>query len=652
MNRLNHQEEDPSEKRTLPAEIQSGVSGFRIPTPIALVALAILALLIYSDTFSSPFHFDDSHSISKNPKIRDLSNFLALPGPRYIAQLSFALNYQFGGLNVFGYHCVNLSIHILNGFLVYALVLLFYQSTSISTASGMTSASLSSRWIAFAVALLFISHPIQTQAVTYIVQRYASLAALFYLIAIACYLKWRLHPKSSTGRGVWYIAAILSTLLAMKTKENSFTIPLMLLLIETTLLGPIKRKVWIGLIPFILMLAIIPYSHPEALMDDGSGLGGRTQEIGRSDYLFTQFRVMMTYLRLLILPIHQNLDYDYPLYTTLGEFPVFLSLLFLLSLTGLAIYLVLRPRLTGGNSQSSSTSGGFVGVELRLIGFGILWFFLTLSVESSVIPLEDVIFEHRLYLPSIGFLLSLLLVIRGTLDRFHLHPRSLFVLLALIILTFSIAAFQRNRIWKDEVTLWRDVVEKSPHKVRARYNLAEALQTARRPKESVEQYLMAVKINPKYAKAYYNLAAVYLQLDSPTDAIDAYERALMLRPKAPEVHNNLANVLASQGRFSEAIKTYKKALVLRPNKVNSHFNLAIAYSNLGRQEEAILEYKTTLDLDPNFILASFNLGALYAQRGRIEEAKAYFENALRIKPDFQMAQQALRNISQQHTADP
>ena len=520
----------------------------------------------------------------------------------------------------------------------------------LSNTSGVTSGSLSSRWIAFAAALLFICHPVQTQAVTYIVQRFASLSALFYLLTLACYILWRLAPQQTKGRGAWYIAAILSALLAMKTKENAFTIPLMLLLIETVLLGPIKRKTWAGLIPFFLMLVIIPYSHPEVLLDGGSGLEGSAQEIGRFNYFITQFRVLMTYIRLLILPINQNLDYDYPIYTSLFEFPVFLSLLFLLSLIGLAIYLILRSRLHGESSQPSSS--GSDEYELKLIGFGILWFFLTLSVESSVIPLEDLLFEHRLYLPSFGFFLSFLLVTRRVFDRLRFPPLSLFVFLGLIIFTFSIATFKRNRVWKDEVRLWTDVVEKSPDKVRARYNLAEALQTAKRFDASVNEYLMTVKIDPQYAKAYYNLAAVYLKLNRPTDAIDAYERAAMLRPKAPEVHNNLANVFSSQGRFSEAIFSYKKALRLRPDKVNSHFNLAIAYSNAGRQEEAILEYKTTLDLDPNFILAYFNLGALYAQKGRIEESRAFFENALRIKPDFLLAQQALRNISQQHTADP
>ncbi|MBI4412257.1 MAG: hypothetical protein HY541_07225, partial [Deltaproteobacteria bacterium] len=266
----------------------------QFPPTVVLFVFCLLAGLIYSNTFSNPFLFDDTGNIEGNPLIRDLANFLNLSGTRYVGYLTFALNYQFGGLNVFGYHLVNLLIHIANGFLVYWLVVLLvrvFPSPFPPPPGGRGRGE----GIALIAALLFIVHPIQTQAVTYIVQRFASLVTLFYLLAVVCYLKWRLFGETTdqgpgtrdqklqvTGHGspvtglfkrsrVWYVASLLSTLLAMKTKENSFTLPLMILLVEWIFFRRITRKQWLILIPFLLTLFIIPlslsYQEPSTVVD-------------------------------------------------------------------------------------------------------------------------------------------------------------------------------------------------------------------------------------------------------------------------------------------------------------------------------------------------------------------------------------------------
>jgi len=282
-----------------------------------LLLLSILAILIYSNTFSASFQLDDVTNIGDNLQIRNLSN-LPLSESRYVGYLSFALNYHFGQRNVFGYHLVNLLIHITNGFLVYFFVLLLLripQPSLTPHASPLTNAS----GIALATALLFVVHPVQTQAVTYIVQRFASLAALFYLLTVLLYLKWRLTEPENRHRFLWYAGALLSTILAMKTKEISFTLPLMLILIEVVFFGSPTRKQWIALIPFLLTLLIIPLSHPGKIGELEAGFAKGTTEISRLDYLFTQFRVILTYVRLLVLPIHQNVDYDYPISHSLLE---------------------------------------------------------------------------------------------------------------------------------------------------------------------------------------------------------------------------------------------------------------------------------------------------------------------------------------------
>jgi len=296
--------------------------------------LALLATLIYSNTFSVPFVFDDTRNIVENPRIKDLKNFLDFSGSRYIGFLSFALNYYFGELNLFGYHLVNLTIHIANGFLVYLLVSLLLRTPRITS----SDLAIQSPWIGFATALLFISHPIQTQAVTYIVQRFASLATLFYLLAAVCYLTWRLAPSERRSRYLWYCASLLSTVLAMKTKEISFTLPAMLLLIEKVFFRRREGKQWIVLVPFLLTLLIIPLSRIDMAGGASEGFAQETTAISRSDYLFTQFRVILTYVRVLLFPIDQNLIYDYPIFHSFFEPQVFLSFLLNAILLGLSLY--------------------------------------------------------------------------------------------------------------------------------------------------------------------------------------------------------------------------------------------------------------------------------------------------------------------------
>ncbi|MBI5756468.1 MAG: tetratricopeptide repeat protein, partial [Nitrospirae bacterium] len=220
---------------------------------IALSLIVITTLLIYSNTFSSSFHFDDRTSIIINNKILDLSNFLDLSGTRYVGELSFALNYHFGQFNVSGYHLVNIVIHIINGLLVWWLVILTFKTPQMG---GLTNNSRLNSLIALASSLVFVSHPIQTQAVTYIVQRYASLATLFYLLSVVLFVKWRLS-SGSVSRVVFYLFSILSAVLAMKTKEISFTLPFVILLYEGIFFRDRWRRVY-HLIPFLLTLPVIP----------------------------------------------------------------------------------------------------------------------------------------------------------------------------------------------------------------------------------------------------------------------------------------------------------------------------------------------------------------------------------------------------------
>ncbi|MBI2340885.1 MAG: tetratricopeptide repeat protein [Deltaproteobacteria bacterium] len=632
------------------------------PLPV-LILLALVAVLIYSNTFSSPFHFDDRLNLVENPQIKNLANFRDFSGTRYVGFLSFALNYHFGGLNVFGYHLVNILIHITNGFLVYSLILLLFAAVQVSerridsvrAKGGYRGASgkAPDTSIALATALLFIAHPVQTQAITYIVQRFASLMTLFYLLALVCYLKWRFG-----GRLFWYVASLTATVLAMKTKENSFTLPFMILAVEMVFFKPLTIKQWKTLIPFLLTLSIIPLSQGNAL-GEAERFARDTTAISRVEYLFTQFRVIVTYLRLLVFPINQNLDYDYPIYHSLFDASVATSFIFIVSLLALAVNLFrgLNPRL-------------------KLIAFGILWFFLTLSIESSIIPISDVIFEHRVYLPSIGLFTSVGASLH--IGRKWISPKWGMAGIGIVVLLFSTAAYRRNAIWKDDMVLWRDVVAKAPKKARPNNNLAVAyknkgmLEAAIRQSHiasdldpnyadahgnlggvyddqgrydaAIQEYLLVLKLEPNNIKAYNNLGIAYKNLGRLNEAIEAYQMVLKLQPGSAMAHSNLGNVYADQGRYDAAVQEYNFALKLDRDFGDAHYNLANAYAIQGRLEVAIHEYRMALKFQPENADAHYNLGTVYMSKGNREAARKEFEETLKIKSDYAEARRALDEL--------
>jgi len=629
---------------------------------IVLLLLSLLAILIYSNTFSASFQFDDTPNIGDNPRIRNFSSLL-LSETRYVGFLSFALNYHFGELNVFGYHLVNLAIHITNGFLVYTLILILFKTPRIQSSSLNLDQSY---WIALSTALLFVAHPVQTQAVTYITQRFASLAALFYLLAVVLYLKWRLAPSEAKSQSLWYAGALLSTVLAMKTKEITFTLPFMLLLVEAIFFGSFTKKRWITLIPFFLTLPIIPLSPlVEGFGERGDIIARETTAISRMDYLFTQFSVIMTYLRLLVFPVHQNLDYDYPIYHSLFEPIVFFSFLFLSALLGLAFYfLFFSQRSTRHNL-------------LKLIGFGLLWFFLTLSIESSIIPIEDVILEHRLYLPSVGFFLAGSAAVLGLSDRWWKINA---IAIGVVVAVLSVATYQRNLVWEDELALWSDVVQKSPNRARGRYNLGNAYEHLGRFDEAIQEYKTAlalkpddaethlnlgniygamghvdqaiqeyktvIALKPDFAATHYDLGIVYKNLDRLEEAIQEFQIALKLQPDFFQAHINLGNTYEALGHHDAAILEFKTVLALKPDFAVAHYDLGVVYKDFGRLEETIQEFQITLKLQPDFMQAHYSLGQVYQQMGRIQEAIHEFEQALQINPDYDPARQALKSLHQ------
>lgn len=544
---------------------------------VHIIIIALIGLLCYSNTLNVPFQWDELAFIEDYPIVKDISYFLEPSkaiGPgfhqlrnRYIGFLTFALNYKANGLDVTGYHIVNISIHIINSLLVYLLVVLSFKTPFLSESVSFNKSKL----MALFSALLFVSHPIQTEAVTYIFQRLASLVTMFYLLSLVCYIKFRLpdteYSNSSsslnrsffTSASAYYLLSILFVVFAMKTKENAFTLPVVITMYEFFFFDGQLKKRLLRLFPILLTLLIIPLTLTGIDRPPGEIIGGMADaargdaNIERLDYMFTQFRVIVTYIRLLFLPINQNIDYDYPVFHSFFDQQVLLSFLFLFSIFCFAVYLFYRSRRTNH--------------ALRLTAFGIFWFFITISVESSVIPIPMMINEYRVYLPSASAIAGITTGIFLAFEKLKGKKSRIIAasLLVLIPLFFSHEAYKRNGIWKNEISLWEDVVAKSPQKARGHNNLGFFYASEGNINKAIEHYLIAIKIDPFQAKTYNNLGTIYGNKRMNDMAMECFRTAVKLKPDFAEAHCNLGLTYLNKGLIDEARQEFETALQINPD---------------------------------------------------------------------------------------
>jgi hypothetical protein len=439
--------------------------------------------------------------------------------------------------------------------------------------------------IAFFTALLFAVHPVQTQAVTYVVQRFASLATMLWMLSLVSYIQSRLLPGTDSGgikRSALYMLSLISAILAMKTKEFALLLPIVIAMYDLMFLEGSLKKRFQRLTPIILTMTIVPLS---LISSSVSGLGksdakiwGQQEIISRADYLFTQFRVIVTYIRLLLFPANQRFDYDYPIYRSFFIPEVVISFLLLLMIFLGGVCLL-------GLSRDSARKNRHL---YRLMAFGIFWFFITISAESSIIPIADVIFEHRLYLPSIGFFLALVSAVE--LLRVQWPERTsvqtgLVVALMLVATGLSVATYARNSFWGDRVGFLENEVRLSPGKDRPRTLLGVMYGELGRMDEAVYQLKIATATNPKYGGAHYNLAITYLRMGRLDEAASEYKQTIALKFDYADAHASLGEIYEKQGLLEEAASEYSIALMLSPMSEKTQNNLRNVNRNLlGRRK--------------------------------------------------------------------
>jgi len=535
--------------------------------PVAAVVL--LGLGAYANSHRGDMVYDDLRQIRDNPAVRDPVGLLrgtargSVPPNRVVGYLTFAANHRAGGLVVEGWHAVNLAVHLAAALLLLALVQALFRTPRLAGSALGTHAGT----VAFAAAALFVTHPLQSQAVSYLVQRLTSLAAALYLAAAVAYLAWRRRQEDGAPRPAtawaWYSLSLCAAFLALRTKEIAFTLPLALLLVERLLHGPLALRRWLALAPFGLLAAVIPLTLVRIGGPAGQTIGdadrlSRVQTgVSRLDYLRTEIPVIASYLRLLLWPEGQTVDHPDVIHRSFLAPPVLLSGLLLLGLLALAAWLVWR---------TAPSSPRRLDPAARLVGLGILWFFLALAVESSLIPIADTMVEHRAYLPAAGFFLATstgmaLLLARG---RTAFPARAFAAGSLALALALGFATLLRNRVWFTELSLWADAVRKTPGKMRPQLNLGTALVAAGRPLEALPHLREAARLAPDLAYARAQLGALLLSLGRPADAEPELREALRLAPSDPEALFNLAELLHRSGRREEARGLFARFVEVAP----------------------------------------------------------------------------------------
>ena len=562
----------------------------------------ILVFSIYYITLKGPYIFDDVPNITDNYHIRLTqislkglmdAGFKSIASNRPIPNISFALNFYFDEYNVFGYHLVNIIIHLLAGLFLF-LVLRETLRISQKIQAGSFPESIKPSLLAYIVTIVWLVHPLQTESVTYIVQRMNSMASMFYVLSMWCYVRGRL--TSGNWRWGFFAGCLISGLLAFGSKEMTATLPIFILFYEWYFFQDLDKS-WIikKILPvtfvvalFLLLTLLFQGSHPLLGI-----LGGyRLRPFTLSQRLFTELRVVMLYISLIFfpLPMRLNLDYDFPLSLSLVD-PVttLFSFVFLFGIFVGAIVLAKKE---------------------RLISFCILWFLGNLVIESSVIPLE-LVYEHRTYLPSMFFVLFIIVVFY----RFVPMVKVRIGIISLIIVIFSLWTYQRNTVWSDEGDLQRDIVMKSPNK----------------------------------ARCYNNLAVYYLKNSKYEKGLDQLNKALELpKDDCPDlVYGNIGFAYLNMRQYEKAIYYLNKATefpTYSPKSNRARIFLGVAFEKTGRVSEAIVQYREAVKEDPTSQIAQNYLGRCLAKNGMIEEGKAHIIEALRLDPAYDEAYNNIANI--------
>ncbi len=581
-------------------------------------AMIVLAgFIVYMPSFRGVFLLDDGVYITASPNVKSLQpiwNHLADPD-RGLVRLSLAVNYALGGLDPTGYHIFNLAVHLLSALTLFGLArrTLFRDANLRNRADG----------IAFAIALVWVIHPLATQAVTYIIQRGESMMALCYLLTL-----YGLARGAATVRAwPWSIAAIASCAAGMRCKEVMITAPLVALIYDRMFLvgswRELARKRWgvyVALAATTLLLA--GSNGISGLLGKESAsasMGFRFPGATPWEYFRSQPAILLHYLRLVVWPYPLCFDHDRPVAAmSAGTMAAGLAMVVLLIATAVAMY---RKRAVG-----------FLGAA----------FFLILAPTSSFVPIKDLAVEHRMYLPLAAIIAILVLAADRLLWRTTKATQR--TILCTVASILGVLTFWRNGVYADAIAMWSNVVAQRPDNARAWSHLGNAQSDAGQFDVAIASYRESLRCKPDWAEIENNLGEALAKANRLEESAAAFKSALMHGPNLTHVHLNLALVLQQLGHPDEAIEHYQIGLAASPGQVGPWNNLGIALRDLGRLAEAEAAHRTALRLAPTNAAAHYALAYVLEKEGRTSEAVQEYRATLRIDPGNSGARTRLQSL--------
>ena len=636
---------------------QSRFSGF-VGRFVAGIILLLAVAAVYVNSLGSPFVFDDIPSVVRNPTIRQLwPPWSALSPPvdgsgssgRPLVNFSFAVNYAVDGLSVRGYHLANLILHGLAGLALWGvlrrtaglccaeqpsggLAVAHHRRDTVSPSNGLFPEY--AELFAWTTALLWAVHPLLTESVVCVVQRNEVLGSLFCLLTLYAFIRGTKYlgvlppPALATDRRHsvrWLTLSLLACLAGMASKEIAVTAPLLVFLYDRTFVSGTFREVWRRRKKYYLLLGatwiflgfLVWHNRQRG------GTAGFSDANGGWEYLLTQSRAILLYLKLTVWPQPLVLDYGWPTVRSLGE--VWWQAPLVVALITAAVVAFWRKSIPG---------------------FLAFTFFILLAPSSSFVPLRtQTIAEHRMYLPlaaGLSLLVAFILTQASRMGKGSLRFAAAGLVVVAMALGFATA--KRNTDYRSELSIWTDTVGKCPDNARAHGNLGRAYLSLGRWEEGIAACREELRIDPNYrGDGRVNIARALTELGRPAEALPYFEEGLRLRPDAFDVRNNYGIALAALGRWSEAVAQYREALRLEPDFADGYNNLANASVRLGLLDEAIGQYGTALRLRPDLIETQINLGRTLAEAGRVSEALPYFEKAMLVRPNSAEAHEDLAN---------
>jgi tetratricopeptide (TPR) repeat protein len=596
----------------------------------ALATLFITILLIYCNTFNASWHFDDTPNILKSERLHleelnwekiKHTWFLISDGKvkvyRPAACFSFALNYYFGQEDVFGYHLVNLSIHFLTSIFLFLFI---YNAVNLPSLRAKYRPNAYS--IALLATVLWAINPVQTQAVTYIVQRMASMAGMFYIMSLYFYIKGRTCERKAP-KIAHYVSCGATGTLAICSKENAALLPLSIFFLDLFLIQGLERKNIKKNVCVFLALILIPlalnffFRGPSAFSLDRLTTSYLHRGYTMFERLLTQPRVILLYLSLLFYPMPGRLSISHDISISYGLFEpatTILAILFIVLVLGVTVI------------QSK---------RWPLPSYCILFFFLNHLIESTFFPLE-LVFEHRNYIPSMLLFVPIaILIVRGiTFFSYKKKMQTVFcIFIILVLVGQGHSTFMRNFAWKTEESLWLDAIDKNPDLPRPYHNLGRYYGTLGYREKEISNYLQAINLTRgSYGEtrhvSHYNLALAYNALNREDEAIGHLKKALEMDPGFSDAHSNLAAILIKRRKYDEAFDYLIKALTYNDKNPAAHHNLGLVLLKKRRLDEAVSEFKKALATEKESVAALLGLGIAYKYKKEFFKAEYYLRRAL------------------------